>query len=341
MTNLLIDTCVWLEIAKTTKGEKILSLLEEFIEEDEVSLIVPEIVIEEFERNKDRIVVDAGKSLSSHFEKVKEIFIKHGGEKDKEVVLAQLNDLNHKIPTLGETVSSSLQRIEKLFSQCEIIKMTDEIKLRAVQRAIDKKAPFHLSKNSIGDAIIIESFIEYAIQNDSQNFKLVFVTENKKDFSLQNGNHKLPHEDLAEHFDSNKSFYFISLPEALHAINPELIENFELENDWKTEPRQLSEILSIERELEHKIWYNRHKIYEARIFSGEIKIIRREDYDIMKSRFTVVDEIWLGAKKSAKAIEDEFGEENLMWDDFEWGMLNGKLSALRWVNGDEWDFLDT
>jgi hypothetical protein len=28
-------------------------------------------------------------------------------------------------------------------------------------------------------------------------------------------------------------------------------------------------------------------------------------------------------------------------DDFDWGMWNGKLSALRWVLGSDWDFLDT
>ena len=29
------------------------------------------------------------------------------------------------------------------------------------------------------------------------------------------------------------------------------------------------------------------------------------------------------------------------YSDFGLGMLNGKLSALRWVLGSEWDFLDT
>lgn len=43
-----------------------------------------------------------------------------------------------------------------------------------------------------------------------------------------------------------------------------------------------------------------------------------------------------------KKAEEEVGITELgPWSDFEWGMVNGKLSAIRWGLGDEWDMLDT
>ena len=48
------------------------------------------------------------------------------------------------------------------------------------------------------------------------------------------------------------------------------------------------------------------------------------------------------ARSGRERVENAYGAENLdPQDNFEIGMLNGKLSALRWVLGSEWDFLDT
>ena len=90
--------------------------------------------------------------------------------------------------------------------------------------------------------------------------------------------------------------------------------------------RNIDGILVELDEMLQKIWYNRHMNLRYRIEAeGEY----------------VDPEIWKGALASAKKVEEKFGVDNLSFDNFEWGMLHGKVSALRWVLGDEWDMLDT
>lgn len=43
-----------------------------------------------------------------------------------------------------------------------------------------------------------------------------------------------------------------------------------------------------------------------------------------------------------RKVEERYGADNVgPWDDWGWGFIHGKLSALRWVLGEDWDFLDT
>jgi hypothetical protein len=114
-------------------------------------------------------------------------------------------------------------------------------------------------------------------------------------------------------------------------------------HEWEQEPRRASELMDAIDELGEKVWYNRHQIRKERIAEGRIQLVEKETYPrLANAPDTIQRDIWVGALKAAKSVEKSHGLENLgPWDDFEWGMINGKLSALRWVLGDEWDMLDT
>jgi hypothetical protein len=56
----------------------------------------------------------------------------------------------------------------------------------------------------------------------------------------------------------------------------------------------------------------------------------------------VSEELLIEMRREMETMVKNYGPQGLgPYDAFEWGMINGKLSALRWVLGDEWDMLDT
>ena len=75
---LMIDTSVWLDLAKDYSQRSLLSALEELVRMGQISLLTPKLVIEEFRRNKDRVVEESGRSIGSTLRRAKEMLAKLG-----------------------------------------------------------------------------------------------------------------------------------------------------------------------------------------------------------------------------------------------------------------------
>jgi len=340
---ILVDTCVWLDLSKDYRDQPVISVLEDLVNNNVVELVVPQIVLDEFERNKTRVIEEAQRSLQSHFRLVKEAVNRFADAENKAGTLKDLNEVDHKIFIKGEAVNDSVERIEKLLKSSPALTTTNVIKQRVTERALAKKAPYHHSKNSVGDAVIIELYSDLVSSNANKKINSAFITHNTKDFSEVSGDRRKPHNDIAGLFDSEKSTYWVSMVDAIKRIDPTLLEDHEFEFNLSQDLRRLSEILEAEHLLFRQVWYNRHWNLRARIEDGTHHVVPETDYS--RSPYNsnqTLDSVWASALAAAKRTEEEVGIENLgPWDDFEWGMINGKLSALRWVLGDDWDMLDT
>lgn len=341
---LLIDTSVWLDLTKDPRHRPMLNALFAMTETDEVALILPQIIIDEFERNRDRVMAASRASLSSHFKRVREAIVQFTSEEEREATLKQLNEVDHRIATGGEAVNEAVGLIDKLFTTVEPVPVSDSIKTRAADRAIAKVAPFHRQANGIGDAIIIETYVD-ALALCEDDDVLAFVTHNVHDFSQKGADTRLPHPDLAALFDGVRSRYSTNLGALLSQFASDLIEEIKFDREYSQEPRQLSELLEAEDKLTRQVWYNRKWGLIARVESGEEQLVSKEEWAKAipeERRGLMVDTVWEGMLAAMNRTEEDLGPGGLgPWSDFEWGMINGKLSAIRWLLGDEWDMLDT
>jgi hypothetical protein len=244
-----------------------------------------------------------------------------------------IEEMAHHIPLVSAMTLQNFSEISELLHSGRPIKPVKADYENVVQRGLDKKAPLHLNKNSVADAMLIELFASMARRSRVANDQFWFVTSNYQDFSVPNGDRRQPHPDLADIFDGSRCRYVYSddgLKTALEEyFGDEFIELSEETEFLREDPRTFSEIIEAEQEFFDRVWYVR-------------SIVHSSEEDELRP------DIRNGAVAARARVEEKYGREAL-WKPigeghdaaWEYGYISGKLATLRWVLGSEWDFLDT
>ena len=219
MHHLIIDTCVWIELG--TKEPNVRAKIAMLIDQGKAQLLVPQIVIDEWDRHKQTKVIDwLRQSFRSQVENAKGIiqYLDPGDAETVRQILRAFQDRGGIIDTL---TLERVKNIEDLFCHPStiILPVTDSAKLQAADLALAKRAPFR-NKNSMADALIMFCALDYVRQNNLSN--CLFVSRNTADFASPSDDGQL-HEDLEKLFNNSGIRFFTNIGKAVNEIEEHLV----------------------------------------------------------------------------------------------------------------------
>jgi hypothetical protein len=215
MNYLLFDTCVWLNLADWREAE-VLHSLQRMVNANEITIIVPDLVLAEFTRNEEPTLEKREKAAKSHIKALRPLVDLLENDQDKIQLRALLDALNSQAGSRTAISKKSTTAVKGLMTtRSTSSKTTQAIINSAYNVCLAKEPPCHRGKNSLADAVILEHF--KAI--NSGTGKRFFVTVNSDDFSGKDK--REPHDDLKlSIFDDKTSFYRDNVAALLNELRP-------------------------------------------------------------------------------------------------------------------------
>lgn len=224
MLNLILDTNAWIYLAngfnpETNKNEEEAHFqTAEWIlkktGEGKCRVFSNYIIKLEWERNKEK-----GNQLINRYErKLKQ----KGNELKKKRRCKNYKDLAKEFRELESIISTKIAKnkahiniVEEILANSVDIPIKDDHKLKAVDLAIDKKPPFHHKDNSVADAIIFLSTVDYFYYDEEFYIKdTILISNNTSDFG-ESVNNKQLHPELAIMLHDKPIVFKTNLAEAL------------------------------------------------------------------------------------------------------------------------------
>ena len=144
--------------------------------------MVPQVVIDEYERIE-RIETSMTSSVAQRFKAIKQDLDDYGADADAAKVV---DDLARHTPLIGAMTTRNFDDVLALLKGGRRLEPTEAEQLKVVARGLAKQAPFHRSRNSVADALLVELY-STAASGASKDDPYAFVTTNSEDFSSPTG----------------------------------------------------------------------------------------------------------------------------------------------------------
>lgn len=206
MKNILIDTCSLIDLLTEDKNI-LLPHLEFWVNNNCINLVTHQIIIEEWNKHKEKQRKRFEVSLRTKYKHAVEI-----GKKEKllipEFLEPNVQNIDNQIKTIDELLNNSL-----------VLETSDDIKIFSSDRTISKKAPFHNKLDSTKDAYIIFSALKYFVEL-GQDF--LFISANKDEFGSPEDIETKIHPELIENYTGINVDYSNDIGRAINNLKQEL-----------------------------------------------------------------------------------------------------------------------
>lgn len=221
MTRIALDTNVWIYLTKPNFIE-LWDKFKTMKETEEIEVIVNDIILLEWERNKEKTIQNLSESIKNEYKSALKL-IGYLNSETKSKFLDAISEYREEENRI-EKARSHVQEIENFMKSCTIYKVTDKQKLFIANLAITKQAPFHNNKNNYNDALIIRNICENMDTRLPMKYDLIYVSKNPDDFI-----DKATKEVYPFLFHQLEPIRLMNVTELGKALNlaPELIEDFD------------------------------------------------------------------------------------------------------------------
>jgi hypothetical protein len=220
---------------------KVFETIRKRVNEGNLVFLINDIVLSEWERNKEQTenqIKEIGKKYNSHKGNLKSLNDFITGENKNEEINTLKKVLEEKYTEKIERHKTHIKNVESFLKNETLkISISDKTKIEASNLALEKKAPFvGDKKNSMADALILLSSIEYLFENhkfplpdfsaeENTDFFFpdsFFVSSNKGDFSSPEDKEKI-HPDLEPYLNKTKTKFFYTLGKLINSLEEEFL----------------------------------------------------------------------------------------------------------------------